>query len=195
MQKEKPKRLGSKEKLRRFLLDNVGKVIQSDALFEASGGAMQYSRRIRELREEEGWPIKTHNDRNVLKPGEYLLEALPSEKKPYRFSRNISKRLRAQVLERNGYTCQMCGIGAGDPDPNNQNRPTRLHVSHVIDKESGGQDTPSNLKAFCSTCNQGAQSLVQEPPSKIWLLSQLRRANVEDQEAALNWLKSKFREN
>ena len=183
---------GSKQKLRQFLLNNIGKVVSSDELYDASGGAKQFGRRIRELRSEEGWPIRTHNDRQDLKPGEYMLEDHPPENPGYQFARKLSTRLRAQVLERNGYTCQMCGLGAGEPDPNRGGAKTKLQVSHVIDKSLGGDDSLSNLKTFCMTCNQGAQNLVQEPPSKIWLLSQIRRANNDDQLAALRWLLDKY---
>ena len=88
-------------------------------------------------------------------------------------------------------TCQMCGPGAEEPDPNRGGAKTKLQVSQVVDKSLGGDDSLGNLKTFCMTCNQGAQNLVQEPPSKIWLLSQLRRANNDDQLAALRWLQDK----
>ena len=110
----------------------------------------------------------------------------------YRFSRAISQRLRAEVLERNGYTCQMCGAGAGDPDPDSPTRRVRLHIGHIIDHDHGGKTEKSNLRALCSTCNQGAKNTVQEPPRWTWLLSQIRRASVADQKKALDWLERKF---
>ena len=88
----------------------------------------------------------------------------------------------------------MCGAGAGDPDIHNPGRKVRLHIGHIIDRIHGGKDEPDNLRALCSTCNEGAKNLVQEPPSWSWLLSQLRRAKVNDQRAALKWLKEKFGE-
>ena len=54
-------RLGSKEKIKKFLLANIGRVIESHELQAAADGAVQYSRRLRELRDEEGWPILSHN--------------------------------------------------------------------------------------------------------------------------------------
>ena len=54
-------RLGSKERIRQFLLANIGRVIESSEIQAASGGAMQYSRRLRELREQEGWPILSNS--------------------------------------------------------------------------------------------------------------------------------------
>jgi hypothetical protein len=72
-------RTGSKEKIRQFLLSNIGRVIESHELQAAADGAVQYSRRLRELRDEEGWPILSHNDSADLKPGQYLLRERPPE--------------------------------------------------------------------------------------------------------------------
>ena len=186
-------RVGSKQGLRRFLSKRVGQVVRHDELQEAAGGAVEWGRRLRELR-EEGWNIKSHNDRSDLKPGEYVLEDIHPQSSGYRFTKPISKRVRAQVLERNGYTCQMCGVGAGDPDNQNPGRTVRLHIGHIVDRSHGGSDEPSNLRALCTACNQGAKNLVQEPPSRIWLLAQIRRAAISDQREALKWLKRKFGE-
>ena len=184
--------LKGKAGIRAFLLANIGKVVTTEQIRDASGNQVQYSRRMRELRNDEGWKISSHNDRSDLKPGEYVLEEEPLQLLEYRFSRNMSGRLRAQVLERNGYTCQMCGVGAGDLM--DDGRKARLHVGHIVDKDHGGKDELTNLRALCSTCNQGAKNIVQEPPSWTWLLAQLRRASAEDQRAAFDWLKRKFGE-
>lgn len=185
------RKIGSKEKLRRYLRDRIGKVVSHTELQQASGGAAEWARRLRELR-DEGWLIKSHNDRSDLKPGEYILEAIVQQERPYAFARPISKRVRAQVLERNGYTCQMCGAAAGDSDDLNPGRIVRLHIGHIRDRSHGGTDELTNLRALCSTCNQGAKNIVQEPPSLIWLLAQNRRASTADQRAVLEWLKKKL---
>ena len=140
---------------------------------------------------EEGWPISSHHDDSSLSPGEYRLTAEPPKAGEYKFSRPMSARLRAEVLERNGYTCQMCGAGAGDEDEFTGTT-VRLHVGHIVDRSHGGEDTLANLRALCSTCNQGAKDIVQEPPSRKWLLGQIRRARVDDQRQALEWLRRKF---
>ena len=70
------KRIGSKTKLAAYLRSRVGKVVRSRELQEASGGAAEWARRIRDLR-SEGWDIKTHNDLSSLKPGEYILASDP----------------------------------------------------------------------------------------------------------------------
>ena len=183
--------IGSKEKVRQFLLANIGRIIESHELQTAADGAVQYSRRLRELRDEEGWPILSHNDSTDLKPGQYLLREKPSRKTLPQFARTISARLRAEVLDRNGFTCQMCGLTPGEIDPAT-NRKVRLHIGHIKDKSFGGKDELSNLRALCSTCNQGAKNITTEKASAIWLLSQIRRAGQDEQLAVYDWLRKKF---
>ena len=184
-------RVGSKEKIRQFLLANVGRVMESHELYEASGGAGKYGRRLRELRDEEGWAILTHNDLTDLKPGQYLLRQAPETDRGIEFVRGLSAKLRAEVLDRNGFTCQMCGLTPGEIDPAT-GRKVRLHIGHIIDKVHGGKDELSNLRALCSTCNQGAKNVTAEKPSTIWLLSQIRRAGQDEQRAIFEWLRKKF---
>lgn len=66
------RRLGSRAKLREHFLTNIGRVMDAEEL-RGIAGANEYGRRIRELRNEEGYQILTHNDRSTRKPGEYLL--------------------------------------------------------------------------------------------------------------------------
>lgn len=183
------KRKGARAKLREHFLNNLGRVMDSDELREVSGGISEWARRIRELRSEEGYQILTHNDRSDLKPGQYLLrDPNPTPA----FERTISKETRAYVLDRNGFTCQMCGAVAGETHPYDSVRKTRLHIGHIIDKSQSGTDEPSNLRAICSVCNEGASNLTLERPSTLKLLAQVRRATGSDQLQTLQWLIQKF---
>ncbi len=183
------KKKGGRAKLREHFLANIGRVMDSDELREVAGGITEWARRVRELRTEEGYQIQTHNDRSDLKPGQYILED-PTPKPA--FERAISKETRAFVLDRNGFTCQMCGAVAGEPHPYDPSRKTRLHIGHIIDKSQGGTDDPSNLRALCSVCNEGASNLTLERPSVQKLLIQIRRAKGGDQVEVLKWLVKKF---
>ena len=188
MSKKAPKGKGSRAKLRDFFTDNVGKILNSDTLREVAGTS-EWGRRVRELRNEEGMNIVTHNDRSELKPGEYLLvnlKPLPA------FERGISKETRAFVLDRNGFTCQMCGAAAGELHPYDAGRKTRLHIGHIIDKSMGGTDEATNLRAICSVCNEGASNLTLNRPQAIKLLAQVRRATSSDQLDILKWVIEKF---
>lgn len=180
---------GARTKLRVHFLANLKRVMDSDELRDIAGGISEWARRVRELRTEEGYLILTHNDRSDLKPGQYLLES--AKPKPA-FAREISKETRAYVLDRNGFTCQMCGAVAGEPHPYDPTRKTRLHIGHIIDKSMGGNDEPSNLRAICSVCNEGASNVMLQRPDLNKLLVQVRRATAVDQRELLAWLKGKF---
>jgi hypothetical protein len=134
MAKEKTKRGGARGKLRAHFLANIGRVMNSEELRAVGDNQSEWARRVRELRTEEGYLILTHNDRSELKPGQYLLE---NPKPQPAFERAISKETRAFVLDRNGFTCQMCGAVAGEPHPYDTTRKTRLHLGHIIDNEHG----------------------------------------------------------
>lgn len=117
---------------------------------------------------------------------------MESSKRLPAFVRNISKETRAWVLERNGYTCQMCGVAAGDIDTYQPGRTVRLTMGHIIDKSKGGNDSPQNLRAICTNCNEGLQNTALPKPDQIHLLAQIRRATISDQQIVLEWLLKKF---
>ena len=71
-------------------------------------------------------------------------------------------------------------------------RTVRLTMGHIKDKSKGGDDTPQNLRAICTNCNEGLQNTAPAKPDRIHLLSQIRRATIDDQEAVLAWLLGKF---
>jgi len=183
------KKKGSKQLILEFLLANIGRVVTASELQKASGWKAEWGRRVRELRDEQGYQILSHKDRADLKPGQYLLE---TDKRRPAFARGISKETRAYVLERNGYTCQMCGLSAGDQDPFNPERKVRLTMGHIKDKSKGGDDSPSNLRAVCTNCNEGLQNTALPKPDEVWLLSQVRRATIDSQKAVMRWLQTKF---
>ncbi|MCY3006626.1 MAG: HNH endonuclease [Planctomycetota bacterium] len=180
----------SKQLILDNFLANRGKILESRDIQAASGGAVEWARRVRELRNEEGYQILPHKDRADLKPNQYLLE---TTKRTPALKRNISKETRAWVLERNGYTCQMCGVAAGDPDPLGSDRTVRLTMGHIIDKSKGGDDTPQNLRAICTNCNEGLQNTSLPKPDQIHLLAQVRRATIDDQKVLLKWLLQNFK--
>ncbi len=189
MSDEKKPSGGAKAKLRAHFLANIGRVMDSDELRAVAQNQSEWGRRVRELRTEEGYLILTHNDRSELKPGQYLLE---TAKPQPAFARAISKETRAFVLDRNGFTCQMCGAVAGEQHPYDATRKTRLHLGHVIDKSMGGTDDPPNLRAICSVCNEGASNATLTRPDLQKLLIQVRRATSQDQLEVMRWLMKKF---
>ena len=181
-----------KDELREYFTNHMGEVVTSRDLAALVAPRSEWARRVRELRDEEGWPIETNNDSAALKPGEYRLTGPPPADFDKAFSRGgISKKTRAEVLDRDGYTCQWCGRAAGDIDPST-GRPVQLQMGHIKDKALGGTDEFDNLRALCRDCNEGAKNITQEKPTTRWLLAQVRRAGVQEQQAVRDWLNKKF---
>src|SRR4051794_26494954 len=89
-----PKKPGSKQLILAFFLSNLGRILESRDVQKASGGAVEWARRVRELRDEEGYQILSHKDLASLKPNQYLME---TEKRLPSFKRGISKETRAWV--------------------------------------------------------------------------------------------------
>src|SRR5687768_5141667 len=94
---------GARAKLHAYFLAHVGEIIEWRTLWEISGQKTQWGRRVRELRQLEGYDIRTDKDDSALKPGQYMLAS--AKPRPV-FADAISKETRAYVLDRNGYTCQ-----------------------------------------------------------------------------------------
>lgn len=56
------------------------------------------------------------------------------------------RKLRQQVMERDGYLCQVC---------QKQGRLTQAQaVDHIINKANGGTDELTNLQAICHACHK-----------------------------------------
>lgn len=183
--------MGARDKIRNYLIANVGKVLTTQKIRKI-GGISEYARRIRELRDEEGYQIKSHIDRADLKPGEYVLETL--ERKPI-ISRTISPQLRNEILERNGFTCQLCGAGPGDTDPFNPNRKVRLHIDHIKPLSQGGTDKRDNLRVLCSACNQGRSNIQLPSETALNIIAKIRKLQKSEQIEVFEFLKKKFKTN
>ena len=59
----------------------------------------------------------------------------------------MSDSLRYDILKRDGFKCQICGMSQKDG--------VRLHVDHIIPVTRGGRTIPSNLRTLCEACNKG----------------------------------------
>ena len=57
----------------------------------------------------------------------------------------MTKELRQQIIDRDKYTCQLCGKYMPDE--------VGLHIDHIVSISKGGKTVPSNLQVLCSKCN------------------------------------------
>ena len=67
----------------------------------------------------------------------------------HKTKREISDRLRFQILMRDGFTCKSCGRS-----PINE-MGVKLHVDHITPWSKGGETVPENLETKCEQCNLG----------------------------------------
>lgn len=142
-----------------FIARGVGARVEKNEIARAAR-IYEWARRLRELREELGWRISSHNDRADLKPGEYVLETWIPDKPA---KQKIARTVWAEQLSHFPY-CQVCGRVAGDPDPFYPGRLITLHVDHRIPKDLGGSpDDPSNLWTLCRICNETKANLRENP--------------------------------
>ena len=69
-------------------------------------------------------------------------------------SRNISDKLRYQVLKRDNFKCCACGASpAKEPS-------VELHIDHIVPWSKGGKTAIGNLQTLCSKCNLGKSDLL-----------------------------------
>ena len=57
----------------------------------------------------------------------------------------MTPELRRRIMERDNYTCQVCGKYMPDE--------VGLHIDHIIPVSRGGKTVESNLQVLCSKCN------------------------------------------
>ncbi len=180
--------MAAKDRIRDYFEINVGKTVTTQDI-QRVAGISEYARRIRELRDEEGMQIRSHVDRHDLRPGEYILVSL--ERIPA-IGRGISPQRRNEILERNGFTCQLCGAGPSDPDPFNPGRKVRLHVDHLIPISQGGTDDPDNLRTLCSNCNQGKSNIRLASEDAKNILARIRKTPRSVQREIYETLQRQF---
>lgn len=72
-------------------------------------------------------------------------EATLSEYESKNQRKLMTRQLRVQIMERDCFTCQICGKYMPDE--------VGLHIDHIVPVVRGGKSVPSNLRVLCSKCN------------------------------------------
>ena len=140
------------QKLLSALYADLGNVVSNEKLIKVSG-QHNYARRVRELR-AEGWDIVYS-----ASPSGYVLRS--TEKTSKNVDEYINLKLRQKILERDQYTCQLCGHKGNEPYADGEI--VRLEVDHIAPLKQGGKTVEENLWTLCSRCNAGKKSLLDYP--------------------------------
>jgi hypothetical protein len=189
--------MSARERIKELFLKNLGKIVTKEQISETAQ-INEWARRVRELRDEYGYEIKSYKDMpGTLKPGDYILtNPIPSPKAK---ERKISKDQYFRVLDRDGHMCLSCGSQPGDANPVDKTRKIRLVVDHVYpisDAEKFNIDPygDENLQALCDFCNEGKWNKFAGKigKSKVNLTAMIRHAPRSEQKEALKMLKGIF---
>ena len=78
----------------------------------------------------------------------YLLQKIKFKKSVAGQRALMTPKLREKIKERDGYTCQICGLSNKD-EPN-----LLLEIDHIIPLSKGGMTTEGNLQTLCWRCNR-----------------------------------------
>jgi hypothetical protein len=84
--------------------------------------------------------------------------------------------------------CTMCGAVNGDLWETHSSRPIVL----LIKPAAYGSSRSLTMCNECFEGIKGLQNTAPQKPDRIQLLSQIRRATIDDQKAVLDWLHTKF---
>ena len=137
---------GVKMKLLKFLRGNLGKNVTGEELKYVAGNRKEWTRRIRELRTQEGWAVFTKmSGRPDLAVGDYIMV---EEKQAEMHDRAIPDDVRVEVLERDRHACRYCGWTERDLKSGDPRKFLELH--HLLPHVSRGGNTPENLITLCN---------------------------------------------
>lgn len=145
---------GSKKRVLRYFLENVGRVVTTEELAYLARNAKEYARRVRELRTEDGYAVATRfTGRPDLKIGQYVLQSKDRIAEPH--DRRIPQEVEREVYARDNNTCRICGWTI---DRWRVEDPRILELHHLRPHRRGGENVAANLVVICSRCHDEVHS-------------------------------------
>jgi 5-methylcytosine-specific restriction endonuclease McrA len=126
----------------KYLTDEMGSPEIAEYIFERTG--VRYSPRSIQRVVEKTGVVRTQKEsfRLAVKKGRVHWKLRRVKKDRL----EIPKKLRYEIMKRDGFRCQMCGCG---PDVQ------VLEIDHIVARCKGGDNNPSNLRVLCHDCNAG----------------------------------------
>jgi len=136
-----------KGRIREYLTNKIGEPVKSEMLARISG-ISEYARRVRELRNEEGFVIDSTRTRSELGQNDYFVVEVRDVDEKSR----ITAQMRYEQLQHEE-ACRICGRTVDHPDVR------YMEVDHIesfvnYDDPEAVNDS-SNLRTLCNECHHG----------------------------------------
>ncbi|WP_328446197.1 HNH endonuclease [Amycolatopsis sp. NBC_00438] len=156
--------------------------------------AEHLNRRLRVLRQRDGWQIPSARDDGSLGHDEYRLDAKgwhPGLGRSRPKNDAPSDSVRRRVFERDGRTCVVCGIAAGESYDDLPEKRARLTLGHRIPgKRLLRGASVDELQAECARCNETVRDGVENPLTLPEILPDIRGLPRKDKQTLLDWLQA-----
>jgi 5-methylcytosine-specific restriction endonuclease McrA len=76
-----------------------------------------------------------------------------TKRRSYKMKVKFTTYQRKELLDRDNWTCQCCGIKVHDRSTGDWNTHDKANIDHIIPISRGGNSEPNNLQILCRTCN------------------------------------------
>lgn len=153
-------------------------------LRDAFPGVEQVDRRMRDLR-AEGWIIATYREDRSLAPDELRLVKLGANvwEPGYRSktsTSSISDKQRREIFAADGFVCIYCGVGGGEPYPDDPLRTAKLTIARAQPTDDGSP----RLATVCDRCHlRGSEEVTGNA-----LASAIAELDVESRLRLRGWI-------
>lgn len=117
------------------------------SVLEMEYGKSNVMRRLRKIRAEYGWDIRTQRRNNGPNDDWYMRCSTEPVTRQY-IRKEVAKKDREKVYDRDKWMCLMCGL-----DVSKQQQTTMAQCDHRIPADRGGSTNIENLQTLCIQCN------------------------------------------
>jgi hypothetical protein len=178
----------------------IGELFTTAEIRDALGDALELDhrnekehlqRRLRQLRDHDGWLIPSKKYDRTLPVGHYRLDKVgwhPALGDRPRRPSAVSAKTRRLVLIRDGSRCVICGVGAGEPNPGRPDTVAAMTVGHVSPGSYGGSGDLSNFRTECAECNEAIRSGTGLPESFDVALESVQSLKMAELTRLYDWL-------
>jgi len=139
----------------------------ADLIFRETGIAISCRSIQRKVRQFGKSRNLKESFNNAMARGRVVWQAELDAERRSASRHQISRKLRMEILERDGFKCVLCGHGG------------LLQVDHKIARVNGGEDVAENLRTLCIDCNIGKQQLHKEYRRDGTLRSGIKLSNSD----------------